>query len=256
MSSDAPTGRSDSRLAALFPLHRLPGLLTTASATAFVVSAAYQVGFFSVVGLDFISVLTPYDYIKDVLFWLPASAIAPLFIAALLVKPGTGDYDSPNLRPRFTFWLLIDFLLVRYFIANPHLVTALGPSAASLGWYLARVWYFKYSARTVPLDLIRERFAAIGFVLLIGSTGVTNGYLSTSSSMNPYILTTSVVAGKHVNVLRLTDKGVLFQRPGDDVAFSPWDDVKELKRHFGPQTRKTLPQYLRDWWSPDVPPPP
>jgi hypothetical protein len=214
---------------------------------ALLVAIFFQAGYFGVIGADFVSILSPTDYIKSLLFWFPITLICGIlyvFVFYDLDSEGGGELDRERAFHKLSRFGLLDLAFIGYFAHNPHVLVALAVPLLTVAFRISYSALTRVGASDDVSRLTRNCLVAVGLPVLIFSYGVSRGFSDTHIPSNAYILTANN-DNRLVNVLRIVDKGVLYQIPGSSINFTPWDEVKQLRRPFPPQTRFNLFQYVR-----------
>ena len=215
-------------------------------------------GYFSIIGIKFQFLQTPYDYIANSITWLPLSLslcalnAVPLLVFGedVLTRRLFGDpSDLPRklLLARIRmFWhqggivcgiLAVVLVICSYFVRFPASIVAISFAVMtgyfSLALFITPTLFGKSFSRPVgqliPVAIVFPVILCLAFIL-----GGHEALTSTSSLDNIYALTNKDgIVIKQVLLLRTLDKGALTYDLGNKkIAFKRWDGLTSMEHVF------------------------
>jgi hypothetical protein len=226
--------------------------LALASGIAFITSLCYEFGYFWIIGIRWISMLGPADYLRTAVMWLPfvfvlmTVGLAVAFYLTRLqerikkqaIESGDPDkmikagYKSGALVALaatlgilgliqilwlpFAFWLVFVPLLLLFIVLFTY-------SGSRSGWFFTQL-----------LEVRERSFGAYAFCLvcLLCYASLFHGIYSAYSHLSWRNVTADLITSQEkqrVSVLRLLDKGIIYWNISEKtVNFAPWDDVKKV----------------------------
>jgi hypothetical protein len=224
---------------------KIPSLLAVATFSALSLTVAHEWGYFGIIGTDFQSLFTTYDYLSELLV-----AIGPAFVAlAVLLAIHVAAMRADNFKAvgrstakskwvRFIsdwFWEIfysIMFVLVLLFSDETtrfyvYLVVGLIWTRA-IGYVYGHDHFAKFKMTPVGLLLL----GLPAFMLCAYGLGRDGAYRDLKQTAAQYRLhLKSRAASQSVILLRLLDKGLVVLDPvSKAVAFQPKEDIKLIER--------------------------
>ena len=252
----------------------LPGFTTAIGTTALFLSILYELGYFTIVGFELLTLMGPLDYLRNAILWLPAPlAFGALYIMAirLLVLPFESSLNrmfvpkrAQNLQ-RFRETRIIN-ILPWVFIPLALLITASSLGVAYsivdlFGWgavsaialfltiiFLAAILSFLLS-KPDKLPITGVGVATVLGTLVFGTifvVGASSAVIQMMGSANYRLAFSGEAASAPQDgvLLRSLEKGVLFLTlPDRTIQFYRWDTVANLSPLRDP-LEELLPRIL------------
>ena len=219
-------------------------------AAFFIVAICKEVGYFYVVGLQFMTMLTSSDYLRASIIWLPLNAAFSIIFTFFLynnepvfkLKHPSGGFLSKD--GSTVYIRRIQNRVVRLLL----MVCAIAPIAFLAFEYdfsmilfipVLFLWVFEDVLKRLfspPEWLIRSMIVFIQICVLAFFAGISSGksdmrFDEERSSIRGSLDGSSRTEGaqRDVRVMRFVDRGVFFRSPQTRfVEFLPWDDIKQV----------------------------
>jgi hypothetical protein len=239
-------------------LNRVSAISAAVTALAFVGAISHELGFFRIVGFEFLVLSTPSDYISAAMSWLPY-AVAWLFICAFVSFVFTDLFSEKKSfsvsYKRNKAKIISKILAIMYAISL--LVLVLVRPIVSLDVYISMIismyiiWYLtnpsSYLSNNPNINPLIAPSILL-FVLFI-SLSYNIGSGSALKDVNIEQSTTLMEAQgetRQGKLLRAYDKGILFHEKGDGgVIFVRWEEVKKIRQVSGYADQPSL---ICRWW--------
>jgi hypothetical protein len=250
-----------------FVLHDVPLYIGLISTLALIVSLAHEFFYFFILDITFLSILSPSDYLRQALLWLPFTAIGTgIGIYAGVQQRKTGEVldrraEITGLRrhiwaARVNNWaflvlacltslgLLIGFLLEP---ERPQLVIL--PAAMVVGLVSVRNAY-KSGVQSDILVKFIWLTTFFGTVVLLTPPlrGIEQAYADLRRAEPAYKVMLANDDQFLALVLRTLDKGLLIRQPEVGLSFIPWDAVRSLTRLRTASPARSLFVIMRGWF--------
>lgn len=251
----------------------LPSLLGVLAACAAVAAISHDIGFFYVIGIDFINILTTADLIKSTANWL-----VPLLVPIAIWS--YWEYKSPSYSPYVnsyyetgllnkksikSFWRVFNEnkIFTIFSILTPinliFLLSWYGGITvivfAGLMLYLGRKFVIFVTSERVSSDLLPLvwNFAAIFSLSIVGlMLGIVDGESAHGRNKPVYEVRADKFDQPLAVMIRSCEKGIIVKQASKFV-FVPWDNIKTLSLYAKPYDDRSLASRLYHWWI-DQPP--
>lgn len=227
-------------------------------------SITHEYAYFTVIGMEFITVYSAIDFLKLSIFWVPSVVLVSIFGVTLRY------YDESKRQRAFA----IDSAQAERLYKYPDLslkimrrslfiICIIGLGSASIRnmavlQMMCLLLLISAMDRLIikrklpitnrPLETYLFYLTAVILLTAAFFGGIRDAIRDIDKTEPKFeILTSSPDSGKSIIVLRAIDKGVLYKDPADKrIAFVPWDDVKKLLSPEIIITEKTIYDKFKD----------
>jgi hypothetical protein len=227
-------------------LEKIPSLIAVATFAALSMTVAHEWGYFGVIGTEFQSFFTTYDYISELLVLIGPSFVALLVMIAVQVSiVRSDDFKPKTLGDAFTAkwgkfigdwfyelsWgvlLVLTLLFIDETRRNDLYILL------ALLWVRVIFYIFDHSSlvsfKRTPVGLLLQ-FLPAGMIVMYGY-GRDGAYSDLQQAKPEYRLQLkNKEVSQHVAMLRIFDKGALVFDPATQtIAFRSRDDISSLER--------------------------
>lgn len=270
--------KDESFTARLIDFSNWPALIAILSASVFFLSATYSYIYFSIVGKEFLDLLSTSDYIRQAFNWLPTFIIFNLTLMIAGSYMGdlhwerllTRNKDIPGgksveigpafdeigklILSRFTLGLKIMVCLTVLLAAlsaftESFFALAVHSSTMIVGVFF--VWLVTFRVKRVisgrstvnirQIDSIPFIFAILFLTAYVAGRGVTDALADLKSRNFPIELCDAKGACKSVDILKTIEVGIIYlQEQGNAVHFSKWVDIISMSKKINQSIRIPL----------------
>ena len=206
----------------------------------------YDWAYFNIIGSQFRSIQTTYDYLAQAIEWVPrfllASAVGAILGISLSTIATRGETGLSGQRAqRWRKHRLAGLFLNACFAAASLTVSLYLPYPTSLQFVVGGLLFLAVAVWTSSEDLLSIRailLLGIAIVAMIYLSGVSDGLADSTgkiekSSNVHSLLFKQDAAERQVLLLRSFEKGILIRTPSDRIEFVRWDQIEKLSHRVG-----------------------
>lgn len=238
-----------------------PRLTATIIGATILISLVHEIGYFQVIGSEFMQLMSATDYIVSAIRWIP-NGLLTLFVVIVWkffwdrAEDGLSEEEiedaSPN--PLKTYWfrqgpILITMAIFLLFgplflLFIPHAPFAAAACSFIVIWGAFSLWVVRHPRLEKRFPGVARNLFVLGPIVVcsVFALGLDEGEAALNDSQGEFkISIRDGTAIENAQVLRIFADGVLIRRPDNNkISYITWADVKEIGR-----TGRVARQYNR-----------